>query len=80
MLDLTELVPRKLIGVLLGTALNSYILLGTITVNTRTLHPLQDEEMPFYLFSFSHHFLQVVPKFILKDFTYLPVVNIIFSL
>ena len=28
--------------------LNSYILLGIITVYTTTLHPLQDEEMPFY--------------------------------
>ena len=80
MLDLTDLVPRKLTGVLLDTALNSYILLGTITVYTTTLHPLQDEEMPFCVFSFSHHFLHVVPKFILQDFIYLPVANIIFSL
>ena len=36
--------------------LKSYIILGTNTVYMRALHPLQDEEMPFYLFSLSHHF------------------------
>lgn len=54
MLDLTALGPRKL-GVFTGTALNLYILLGTITICVMALHPNQVEEMP--LFNFSCNFL-----------------------
>ena len=46
MLDLTGLALRTL-GVFIGTALNLYILLVTITVYAMALHPFQDEEMPF---------------------------------
>lgn len=64
-------------GVFIGTALNLYILLGTITVYAMALHPFQDEKIPF---SSTVLIIFACLLSLFLSIYLLAVVNIIFSL
>lgn len=49
MLELSGPAPRTLISRFTGTALNLYSPVGTIEIYMVVVHPIQDEEMSFYL-------------------------------